>query len=624
MKRIFTKRLFIYMIIALICTIIAIFTLQTLTSQRNNTLTSQEKLKNVEEKLASNATEIANLTENLSENNLAKTRAFAGLLATDASILESPERLNSIKERLMVSELHVIDEKGIITHSTIDAYVGFDMTSGEQSEAFMVIVDDPSIELVQEPQENAADHILMQYIGVARTDAKGFVQVGIRPEILEQTLAGTQLDVVLADIDFGTTGYIYAVDPSSGLILAHPDASLIGTDAQSVGLPCNGAGSGKAVVNHTTGYYVAEEYEGNLIGTFMPADEYYEKRMNQTLVVSLSMLLIFAVLLIMINRMVDQKIVRGIDKITNETKEIAEGNFEITIDERGNPEFALLSDSINKMVESISAKIRENEVLLEQQRVDMENNRNLICNVKEVCATLDGVSKETRSNAYDIYNGTEEQEKAISGLKQVMKELADKLQESAGVSAEVSDTTDGAAQRISHTQSQMKRLTESMLEISDMSKAIETIIDEIDSIAQQTNMLSLNASIEAARAGEMGKGFAIVASQVGELAARSAQAAKETGELIMNSMQAVENGKEITEQTAADFTAVVEDIQRANQSIDTITGMAKQNTVVVARAVDEIEKISNVVEKNVEISQNSKQASTNMAAETEKLSQLIE
>ncbi len=65
----------------------------------------------------------------------------------------------------MVNEVHIIDEAGIITSSSIDAYVGFDMKSGEQSNAFMVIVDDPSIEIVQEPQENVAEGIIMQYIG---------------------------------------------------------------------------------------------------------------------------------------------------------------------------------------------------------------------------------------------------------------------------------------------------------------------------------------------------------------------------------------------------------------------------------------------------------------------------
>lgn len=195
MKKIFTKRLFIYMLVALLFTITALFALETLTNQKNNTTNSFDKLEEVKEKLSANEQNIAQLTANLSEDNLAKTRAFADMLAADKSINGNVDRLNEIKDRLIVTELHIIDEEGIITSSTVDEYIGFDMKSGEQSNAFMVIVDDPSVEIVQEPQVNAAEGIVMQYIGVTRTDEKGLVQVGVRPEVLENMLAGTELPV---------------------------------------------------------------------------------------------------------------------------------------------------------------------------------------------------------------------------------------------------------------------------------------------------------------------------------------------------------------------------------------------------------------------------------------------
>ena len=624
MKKIFTKRLFAYMLAALIVTITSIFVLQTVITQRNNTASSRAKLQDVREKLVSNEENIERLTNNLSEDNLAKTRAFADILAADRTLAGDTVRLNEIRDRLMVNELHIIDKNGIITSSTIDSYVGFDMKSGEQSNAFMVIVDDPSIEIVQEPQVNVAEGVVMQYIGVARKDEKGLVQVGVRPEVLEDMLASTALDRVLKDIDFGEKGYIYAIDASSGEILAHPDAALIGTSATDAGFPSRLTGKGRARIGGVSGYYLAEEYEGKIIGTFMPANEYFTQRRDQTLVVSLSMVLIFGVLLVLINHMVDSKIVQGINRITNSMRGIAEGNFDTEVHEEGNPEFVMLSGSMNRMVENIGQNLRENEKLLERQKRDMENTQMLIQNVKDACRELDAVSGENQENADHIYNGTGEQEKAVEDLKGIMNQLTRELNSSVDATVRITRETGHTTERITQTQGQMELLSDSMEKISEMSAAIEKIIGEINSIAQQTNMLSLNASIEAARAGEMGKGFAVVAAQVGELAARSAQAAKETNELITNSINAVESGKRITEQTVRAFGVVAEDIEKSNQDVLAITDMVRQNVDIVVGAVNQIERISGVVEENVQISQNTKQVSSNMAEITGKLLNLVE
>lgn len=109
MKKIFTQRLFYYMLTALVFTITAIFALQTVVSQTSNKALSHERLEAVREKLAANEANVAQLTENLSQDNLAKTRAFADILAADKSIASDAARLGEIKDRLMVNELHVIE-----------------------------------------------------------------------------------------------------------------------------------------------------------------------------------------------------------------------------------------------------------------------------------------------------------------------------------------------------------------------------------------------------------------------------------------------------------------------------------------------------------------------------------
>ena len=623
MKKIFTRSLCICMMAALIINIAVVALLQMVVMEQTHTQSSYERLEAVKETLAKNDENIAQLKQSLGENNLAKSRAFADLLAVDSSILESADKLEEVKERLMVTELHVIDQKGIITHSTIKDYIGFDMNSGEQSAAFMPIANDPSIEIVQEPTVNAAAGIVMQYIGVARKDAPGLVQVGIHPQVLENMLNGTQIDVVLAGIDFGNKGFVYAIDSSTGNILAHPDEKLIGTSAQEAGIPLE-AGKGSARFNGTKGKYVSQEYEGMYIGTFMPNGEYYSDQISQTIMMALSIFVIFSVLLFIINKLLDKKIISGMQNITTSVKKISEGNFEIVVNEQGTPEFSMLSSSVNKMVEAICKNMKENEDLIVRQKEDMANNLSLIENIKEVCSNLDGVSQETLSTEDAFHSGTSEQEQAVKNLEQVMDQLVHELNESADVSKKAAGAALAAAQKIEITGQQMQTLEGAIEKISDMSAEIEKIIGEINSIAQQTNMLSLNASIEAARVGEAGKGFAVVATQVGDLAARSAQAAKQTGELITNSIQAVEEGRLITQKTAEEFAAVVAEIEEASSSVKEISKMVTQNVDTVKQVAEGLDVIANVVEKNVQISQNSKAVSEHMADEAGKLLDLVD
>ena len=443
----------------------------------------------------------------------------------------------------------------------------------------------------------------MQYIGVARQDAKGLVQVGVRPEVLENMLASTAVNVVLKDMDYGKKGYVYAIDQKEGKILAHPEESLIGKTAAEAGFPKKLTGNGKATIHGTKGYYWAEEYDGKVIGTFMPSREYYEDRTSQTLVVSISVLDILGALLIMINRMVDNKIVQGINRISNSMKEIASGNYEITVNEQGNPEFEQLSQSINTMVRGISQNLKEIETLVERQKEDVESNRTLIQNVKDACVDLEQVSGETLENADDIYNGTGEQEKAVDDLKQVMDQLTEELSLSVSASADITAATGNSVDKIMETQAQMELLKDSMQRISEMSVAIEKIIGEINSIAKRTNMLSLNASVEAARAGEAGKGFAVVATEVGTLA----NSTQDSLRVVQSVIERVQNNvKEITaqvEENSSKLGTQNEYFDNVFKGMRDMTNLLNESVNAIQTMGDTYAKQAEVIERTVSINQ---------------------
>ena len=622
MKRIFTKNLVMYMGIALVISILAVFVLNTVTTSKNNRSQAEEKLSTVEEKLQSNDEEIARLTASVGENNLAKSRAFADILAADSSIFGNQEKLDEICRRLMVNELHIIDENGIIVSSTVPAYLGFDMGSGAQSAAFLEINRNPSVEIVQEPMMNVAEGKVTQYIGVARKDAPGFVQVGIVPEVMEQALMSTAVDKVLAEFDYGTNGYVFAVNKADNTIAASPNSSLIGTDAASVGMPV-AAGDGSAKIDGVKGFYVTRDYNDLLIGTFLPSKEYYSARTNQTLLISINLIVVFIVLMLLINNLVDRKIITGVTRIEDELGKIAAGDFSVVVDERSTPEFSELSDGINIMVRNVQSHMSENESLVTKQKQDMEHTLSIIDSVKSACGDLDNISQKTLGSADDIYRGAENQKEAVRALESVMDDLKGKLYASADETTKITKVTESAKNRIHATESQMKELVTSIENISTISKKIETIIDEINGISGQTNLLALNASIEAARAGDAGRGFAVVATEVGELASRSSQAAHETTDLITHTINAIGEGMKLAENTVSTFSEVVKAINDIDSEADGVSELVRANVPILSEAVHKIEDIESVMDTNVSISQNSKTLSENMASVTEQLKNIV-
>lgn len=626
MKKIFTRHLCIYMLIALLITMAGIFSFQTVTSNYTNSKTSGEKLEAVKIQLQNNDMEISQLTENLGQSALAKARAIAYMINENPDLSTDKAALNELCDMLIVDEIHICDKDGILRYGTVDEYIGLDFNSSDQTRPFMEILKDSSIEIVQEPQPNAANGTLFQYISVARTDEPGIIQIGVRPEVLEEMLANTSIDKLFSSSSYGNTGYVFAIDAATGNILAEKNTDLIGTPAIDAGYPQSifSGGNGTAVINGSKGHYVSEIYEDMIIGTMLPDKEYYQTRQNQTIIFTICMFVIFFVLILVINSMLNKKIVLGIQSISSDLEKITGGNLDTVIEENGNPEFIMLSNSINTMVSSIKENMKQNEALLAKQKEDMEASMNLITNVKAACANIDKVSQETLSISQEILAGSSEQEQAVGSLHDTMEALTTKLHESADASLKISETTNHSVVNLIKTRDNMDLLSKAITEISDTSIQIEKIISEIDSIASQTNMLSLNASIEAARAGEMGKGFAVVASQVGELATRSTEAAKETNSLIMSSIDAVNRGKTITEAAVSEFLKVVEQIEGAGKGVAEISAMADKQVNLVLNAVEGLDMISQVVTKNSIVSNNSETTSANLAKEASNLRQLVE
>ncbi len=624
MEKTILKRLIVSMIISAVVVVVTIIGVTSVNQSISINKNAQSKLEQVKSTLIQNDASTEVLTKNVGDNNLAKARAVAEIIAANPSLLDKAGFLAELSKKLDASCICIIDAKGIITHSDNAAYVGYDMASSDQSKVFNDILTNPDLEIVQKPMMNGATGQMCQYIGVKRLDAKGYLQIELNPQVLQEAVANTAMDLVLASIDFEGSGSIYAIDNATGLIAAYQDRSKVGVKATELGFKEKTSGKDKMKIEGKKYWTYSDQYEGYTIGILYPFKDYRKTVNTVMIMISLCMIIVDVALVIVILKLVRNGIVSGINNINDSVVKIAMGDYSVRVNERSHTEFEALSDCINSMVDNINKQIDNNEKLLIKQKADMEETQNLFGEVKQVCGELDSVARTTLDTAEAINEGGANQEVSVADMREKMQSLSDKIKESVSGAKNISDETMRAVDGLVDTGNMIAKLTDSMDEITETSKAIEVIISEIDEIASQTNLLALNASIEAARAGEAGRGFAVVATEIGQLAGRSSQASQETHDLIQNSIRAVNNGSEMTRKAIENFEAAVERVRESGNAVNDISNLVASNLDLVKEAEDSLGQISGVVRANAEIAKQSRDAASKMASDVEKLYSMVE
>ena len=252
----------------------------------------------------------------------------------------------------------------------------------------------------------------------------------------------------------------------------------------------------------------------------------------------------------------------------------------------------------------------------------------------ELKASLLYILKRFNSTLTEISNLAEQVSSNASEVENASKSLADGATEQAGVIEELNATIDTvvdlAADTAKETQSASARVKASankaneekekmndllmeMEHITEISKEIGNIITDIEDIASQTNLLSLNASIEAARAGEAGKGFAVVADQIGKLAANSAKSAVNTRDLIDKTLVEIEKGNTITRTTADAFNQIIADMESFAELEENTMEKANAQAESLEQIGQGIEQMSGVIQDNAASSEENTAISINLA-----------
>ena len=290
--------------------------------------------------------------------------------------------------------------------------------------------------------------------------------------------------------------------------------------------------------------------------------------------------------------------------VENLCQEMGDGNFTVDSDCEAAycGDLAVLLQAIRNMNTNISATLRDVEEVAEQVNVGAVN---------------------LAEAAQDLAEGATDQAASVQEMLATMNTLSD------GLKGTVSSTDDAYHQALKCADdaqlsgAEMKNMVDSMNRISETSKKIEVIISEIEDIASQTNLLSLNASIEAARAGDAGRGFAVVADQIRNLADQSAKAAVNTRSLVENTLYEIEEGSKVAHRTSEVLDSVVGAIQKIADSSKAISENSEDQALAMEQADAGINRISEVVQSNSAAAEESSATSQELSAQAMSMHDLV-
>ena len=222
-------------------------------------------------------------------------------------------------------------------------------------------------------------------------------------------------------------------------------------------------------------------------------------------------------------------------------------------------------------------------------------------------------SSEVENASKSLADGATEQAGVIEELNATIDTVVDMAEDTAKETQNASARVKASANKANEEKEKMNELLTEMEHITEISKEIGNIITDIEDIASQTNLLSLNASIEAARAGEAGRGFAVVADQIGKLAADSAKSAVNTRELIDKTLVEIEKGNTITRTTAESFNQIIEDMKSFAELAENTMEKANSQAESLEQIGQGIEQLSGVVQGNAASSEENTAISINLA-----------
>lgn len=225
-------------------------------------------------------------------------------------------------------------------------------------------------------------------------------------------------------------------------------------------------------------------------------------------------------------------------------------------------------------------------------------------------------AQSVAEGATDQAAAVEEMQATIDELSNGIKTTADELEKSYNEARRYADMAEGS-------RGDMEAMVDAMHRISEASEKISEIIVQIEDIASQTNLLSLNASIEAARAGDAGKGFAVVADQIRNLAEQSAKSAVDSKSLIETAINKVEEGSHNAIKASDSLKEVVDGVKLVAEGSKKMKEISLEQSESMQQADQAIERIAEIVQSNSAVAQETSATSEELTAQVTEFNNMV-
>ncbi len=464
---------------------------------------------------------------------------------------------------------------------------------------------------------------------------------------------------VMSHYKIGENGYISLLS-SEGKMVYHPQSDLLEKNISELDVSKNladalEAGKEKFLkykINGETKYGVVafSDSIGYTVVSTMSFAEFYSTVF--LMIIALLVIFILGILLIIFSiRRSASNLTRPILELNHTAQQLAAGDLDVELhisaeDEIGELGYSI-GETVNRLKEYIVYIDEMAEVLAQladgKLNIELKNDYlgefqklkvallNISDSMSEVMEHIFTSAGEVSSGAAELANASQTLAEGAGAQAAAVEELVANTisveeqvkqnQKDAEVSAK---ETERVTTMMEQNQDKMSRMMEAVSKIHETSRQVVGIIQTIEEIADQTNLLSLNASIEAARAGEAGKGFAVVADEIGKLAMESSKAANMTRDLIGVSMEEIDRGSAIAK-------GVMTSLEESVQAVDNINGMIRktaENAATQATNMDQIrmgiEEIARGVQDNSAAAQETSATSEQLASQAVVLNELVQ